>query len=95
MKKIYTLSAAVLCSLQVMSQPWLENVNVEQMTVAEIAEAYEARPSLNHSVDEEKGTTDNEDEREDNNYHFRRWLNFVEGRTDQQGHLVSTAHIWR
>lgn len=90
MKRTCILISALLLSFCAQAQPWLENVDVKKVTLDEIVAAYNSKKAAAKAVQEREG----EDEVESNDYHFHRWLNHWQGRTDENGYLVSTRQHW-
>lgn len=85
MKKILLVTTAVLITVQSIAQPWLDKYNGQKVTLQQIEEDY--RRHLETVADIE-GSNEGKD------YHFERWLNFWQGRTDENGYLVSPRKHW-
>lgn len=85
MKKILLILLSIVVGSPAIAQPWLDKFDGQKVTLEQIAQDY--RSQLQSVVDEE-GTHEGTD------YHFERWLNYWEGRTDKNGYLVSTRKHW-
>ena len=77
-------------SLGATAQPWMHNVDPQKMTLEDIVAAY----THVNAVNGEPATNGEEKEFEGKDYHFSRWLYYWDGRTDKNGHLVSTRKHW-
>ncbi len=89
MKKLYILTALVYAGFCAQAQPWVEKYGAERPTLQQIEEAY--RNTMQPSQED---ISDHEVHFEKKHYHFMRWLNFWQGRTDEQGRLVSPSKHW-
>lgn len=88
MKNILVILSLFSCA-QLNAQPWVEKINDDRPTLQEIISAHN-----NTSVQPDDETKDYAKDFEGKGYHFDRWVNFWEGRTDEQGRLVSPRRHW-
>ncbi|HEY9177867.1 MAG TPA: T9SS type A sorting domain-containing protein [Flavipsychrobacter sp.] len=89
MNKLSFLTAFVLSGFCAQAQPWLEQYNGSKRTLQDIVASYESRKAT-----EQEQISDHEIHFEKKDYHFSRWLYYWEGRTDEQGYLVSPRKHW-
>lgn len=89
MRKTILLTATIICSIPAIAQPWLEKFEGKRVKLEDVVEGYRKKNPLQDNTN-----TDHAIEFEGKGYHFHRWLNFWEGRTDENGYLVSTRKHW-
>ncbi|MBW7914867.1 MAG: hypothetical protein H3C54_14460, partial [Taibaiella sp.] len=89
MNKYYILTALILTSISTQAQPWLDEHHGQKVKLQDVVDAYKS----SKTADPEK-ISDHEIHFEKKDYHFSRWLYYWEGRTDEQGYLVSPRKQW-
>lgn len=89
MKKLYILTTCMLAGIYTQAQPWLERHEGAKVTLQDIVASYKSQKAA-----EQDEISDHEKHFEQKDYHFSRWLYYWEGRTDEQGYLVSPRKQW-
>jgi photosystem II stability/assembly factor-like uncharacterized protein len=90
MKRLITLTALILAGNYSHAQPWLDKHEGKKVTLQEIVDDYRSSKATQNGED----ISDHEVHFEKKDYHFNRWLNYWEGRTDENGYLVSPRKHW-
>lgn len=89
MNKLYIFTALFLTGIGAQAQPWLDKHEGKRVTLQEIVDAY-----TNNKTPAGEEISDHEIHFEKKDYHFSRWLNYWEGRTDEKGYLMSPRKQW-
>lgn len=89
MNKFYILTAFILTGLSAQAQPWLEQFEGKRVKLQDVVNAYRSSKTPDTET-----ISDHEIHFEKKDYHFSRWLYYWQGRTDEQGYLVSPRKHW-
>jgi hypothetical protein len=96
MKKLTLLVIAIFSYAVTNAQPWLKQFDKNsRIKLSDVITAWKSNPA-NYSEDEkEAAVASGEDEKEDLNYQFDRWVAYWSQHLDDSGYLVSQSKIWQ
>jgi len=102
MRKITLLAISIFCcTIANAQQPWLkqfDNNNNSKIKLSDVVAAWKSNPANNDESAKEAALASGEEEKEDMNYQFDRWVAFWSQHLDDSGYMVPQSKLlqeWR
>ncbi len=85
MRKLFLIATSILLGAGAYAQPWMEGLSGDRIKLEDVI----------HNYEQQKQVTEAEGVFEGKGYHFDRWRWYHEGRTDENGYIVSPMKVWQ